>query len=405
MMEFSYRALDKKGELLTGAIDAPDRATAIVNLYGTGLTPLDVSGNGPTFAMRLNEPVTFFEQPSQRDIQAFLRDLGRLLAAGLSVDDGLKLLEKMQTRDMLARAIEKTRGKVRQGESLASSLSEYRKYFHVQVIAAVQAGELSGTLPEALDTLASSMDQALSFKERVRSALIYPMILMLMVGLTFFLVMTFVLPQFAPLFDGNEDKLPWATRFVMGMGDLFNSYWYVLAGFVSGAVVFLLGVSFNSERRGRFQAAVCRIPWVNGWLLTPDIVRFVRTLGVCVRSGVALDAAMGMAIDAVRLPHISEQLKEVRNMVRRGASLSQGLQSLAWMPRLVLQFSHVGEQSGRLGPMLDEAATIVAQNYETRLEKALELFSPLMTLVMGGVVALLVGSVLLGIMSINDVAF
>ena len=404
MVEFSYRVLDRDGEVQTGILDAPDLAAATSELYRAGFTPLDVSADGATFLMRLNQPVTFFEEPSARDIQIFLRDLGRLLRSGLSLDDALKLLHDMTEREMFKRAIERIREKVRQGESLATALALQKKYFDVQTTAAVQAGELSGTLSEALETVAASMHQALSFRERVRSALIYPSILMLMVAATFVLVMTFVLPQFAPLFNGNEDKLPWATRFVMSLGDLFVAQWYVLLAALLAALFWTLSVARSERARARFYKAACGVPLLKTWLLTPDIVRFVRTLGVCTRSGIALDKALAMAIDAVKMPHIAEALTSVRAEVRRGGHLSGAFLKVDWLPVLVLQFTRVGEQSGRLGQMLDEAAVIVAQDYETRLEKALEVLSPVLTLVMGGVVALLVGSVLLGIMSINDVA-
>lgn len=404
MPEFSYRVLDKKGEIQTGVLVARDVAAASAELYSAGYTALDISADGPTFAMRLNQPVTFFDRPSPRHIQSFIRDLGRLLGAGLSMDDTLRLLQNMQTSDMLARAIDVIRDKVRQGETLAASLSGYDQYFNVQVVAGIQAGELSGTLPEALNTIANSMDQALSFRERVRGALVYPCILMVMVAATFVLVMTFVLPQFAPLFTGNEDKLPWATNFVMGLGRLFAEQWYLIALFVTIFIVAAIHIVRDEKRWGHFLEQVCKIPGVKPWLLTPDMIRFVRTLGVCTKSGVPLDSALAMSVNAVKMQHVSEALVDVRKHVRRGGLLSDAFQRVDWIPALVLQFTRVGEQSGRLGNMLDEAATIVAQDYENRLEKALEILSPVLTLVMGGIVALLVGSVLLGIMSINDVA-
>lgn len=404
MPEFSYRVLDKEGEIQTGVLDAVDRAAATAELYRAGLTPVDVSADGPTFAMRLNEPVTFFDRPSDRDIQAFLRDLGRLLTAGLSIDDSLRLLQNRQSRDLLAKEIERVRDKVRRGESLAAALSTKKQYFNVQIIAAVQAGELSGTLAEALMTVSTSMDQALSFKERVRSALIYPAILTLMVFATFLLVITFVLPQFAPLFAGNEDRLPWATRFVMGLGDILIAQWYVVAAVFTAVLSFALHIAISKSRRGLFLVRLASLPGMKDWVVTPDLVRFVRTLGVCVQSGVSLDNALAMATDAVKLPTLSEELSAVRAQVRRGRHLSQAFAELSWFSPLVLQFTKVGEQSGRLGQMLSEAAGIVGQDYEHRLEKGLEVLSPVLTLVMGAMVALLVGSVLLGIMSINDVA-
>ncbi|MCJ9430041.1 type II secretion system F family protein [Kordiimonas marina] len=404
MPDFCYRVLDHDGEIQTGTVVAKDVAAASAELYRMGFTPLDISAEKPTFLMRLNEPIAFFSEPSQRDIQAFLRDLGRLLNAGLSMDESLKLLHGMQNKELFARAVELMREKVRQGESLASAMSGYKKYFNVQVVASVQAGEFSGTLANALESVAASMDVALSFKEQVRGALIYPAILMVMVCGTFTLVMTFVLPKFAPLFAGHEDKLPWVTRFVLSLSRLVNEHGYVLGGLLAFVALWLVAVLRDENAKAKLLKGLCNVPGIKSWLLTPDIIRFIRTLGVCTGSGVALDKALSMAADAVRMPHLTQELALVRGAVRRGSLLSQAFAKIEWIPPLVLQFVRVGEQSGRLGQMLEESANIAAQDYESKLEKALEVLSPLLTLLMGGIVSMLVGSVLLGIMSINDFA-
>jgi len=405
MPSYYYRVLDKEGEVQTGVMEASDVAGASAELYRRGTVPLEISLGKKTLAMRLNEPVTIFSRPGQREVFAFLRDLSRLLRAGLAIDDSFKLLFDMQEKELFLRVLEDMREKLRRGEGLASAMAEHKDVFPVQVVASVHAGELSGTLPETLESLASSMEKALSFKDRLRSAMIYPAILMMMVAGTFVLVMTFVLPQFAPLFEGNEDKLPAVTRFVMSMAGGFRDYLWLVMLVVAGLLGGGLWVKFDVKAKAAVLRRASKLPVLKDWLLTPDVIRFVRTLGVCSKSGIALDKAIAMAIESVNMPHIGEDLSQVRVMVRRGDLLSVALKSLGWFSPLALQFTRVGEQSGNLGHMLEEAAIIMVQDFEARLEKALEILSPVLTLVMGGIVALLLGSVLLGIMSINDVAF
>lgn len=405
MVQYSYRCMDSQGEVLVGDIEAFDRPAAVEELRRRGMIPLDLSSTGPTLAMRLNEPIDFLQRPSGRDVFAFLRDLSRLLNAGLSIDAAFKLLINMQKKDTFGRTLGEIREKLRQGESLAASMSQYNTLFPVQITAAIQAGENSGTLAEALEALATSMDKALSFQERLRSALIYPAILMVMVVATFFLVLTFVLPQFAPMFVGNEDKLPMATKIVMAIGDFFANYWaLVLLGLI-GLSLWVLAVRRDRRLKLKVFKNLCRISLLRRWLLEPDLIRFLRTLGVCNSSGIGLDRSIAMAIDAVGLPHLAEELAEVRSRIRRGDLLSKAFEGLDWFPALALQFTLVGEQSGRLGAMLGEAAGIMAQDYETRLERVLGIVSPAITLLMGAIVALLIGAILLGIMSVNDVAF
>lgn len=405
MTTFSYRCMDREGEVLVGTIDAVDRSVAVEELHKRGMVPLDLSSSGPTLLMRLNEPIDFLSRPSGRDVFAFMRDLSRLLTAGLSIDASFKLLVGMQKKEGFKRTLEDMRERLRRGESLAAAMTVHNQIFQVQVTAAVQAGESSGTLAASLATIATSMDKALSFQERLRGALIYPAILMVMVAGTFFLVLTFVLPQFAPMFEGNEDKLPMATRFVMAIGDWFADYWGLVLLALFGFFAWIMIVRRDKRIRAKVMLALCQVPLMKTWLVTPDVIRFVRTLGVCSESGLALDKAISMAIDAVKIPHVGEQLMKVRTEVRRGELLSTTLARIDWFPNLALQFVLVGEQSGKLGSMLGESAGILAQDYETRLEKGLGVLSPLITLVMGAVVALLIGAVLLGIMSVNDVAF
>jgi general secretion pathway protein F len=404
MTVFAYRSLDTKGDITSGEIEALDIGVACEELRRQGLTPIKVSENGPTFLMRLQEPVTFFSKPKKRDIQAFLRDVARLLTSGLSVDHALELVGESQTNTIFADTISCLRTDIRKGESLAASLGKYPELFPVEITASIQAAELSATLPDTLETLSSSMDRALSFKERLKSALIYPALLFVMVVLTVILVVTTVLPQFAPFFEGNEDKLPIVTKLMMGFHDFLvvngTSFVSLLVIAVFGAFVALQDIRIKTV----FVRILGRTPSIKNWVITPNLISFCRTLGVCYQSGIALDKAFIMALDTVRAEHLRTDLLDVKKAVRRGEALSKGLSRLDWFPNMVLQFVRVGEQSGRMGHMLEEVASLIEQDFETRTEKTLEIISPLLTLLMGGIVALLVASVLLGIMSINDVS-
>lgn len=404
MTSYSYRCMNHEGETLVGNLEALDRPAAIEELNKRGLIPLDLSSAGPTLAMRLNEPIDFLSRPNGRDVFAYLRDLSRLMKAGLSIDASLKLLIGMQKKEGFSRTLEEIREKLRRGESLAASMTGYKDVFPVQITAAIQAGENSGTLADSLESLAASMDKSLSFQERLRSALIYPAILMVMVVATFFLVLTFVLPQFAPMFVGNEDKLPAATRLVMAIGDFFSNYWGLVVFAIIAFAFWVLAVRKDVRLRSKVYRNLCQLSWLRRWLMEPDIIRFLRTLGVCSASGLALDKSIAMAIEAVNLPHLAEELTSVRTQIRRGDLLSNAFGKLDWFPAIAVQFTLVGEQSGRLGVMLGEAAGIMAQDFETRLERGLGILSPTITLLMGAMVALLIGAVLLGIMSVNDVA-
>jgi general secretion pathway protein F len=404
MTEFSHRSYDKNGVIQTGQIQAINRSQAIDSLHSMGLTPVEISSSGRTLSMLLNSEFTYFSRVDDRDICNLLRDLARLLKAGLSMDQALTLLSDMQNKQTVITLLSDMKEKIRRGETLANAMSASSKIFPLQITAAVHAGENSGQLPETLTTLSASLDKSLKFRDKLKGALLYPAFLMVMVTFTFILVMTFVIPQFAPLFAGNEEKLPLATQFVMSLANVFDHYFLELIILTVLMIALSVYILHQDNRRADIVEYLCRLPGVGFFLQTPDIVKFMRTLGVCSNSGMTIDRALLMSVETVNLKHLAKQYARARNEVRRGQSLSTCFSSMKFMPPLTVQFAVVGEQSGTLGDMMEDAAAIVAENYEARLEKLLDILSPLLTLVMGGIVALLVGSVLLGIMSINDVA-
>lgn len=402
--EYSYRALGEDGTVETGKVWAIDIANATAEVYAKGIRPVEISKGKPTWRMRLNEPVTFFEKPNNREIQRFLRDLARLLDSGLALDVALQLLLDMQGNKYFEKLIFEMKERVRQGAALHEVLAKYPDFFPVQICAAIQAGENAGELVETLHVLSSSLDKALTFKERLRAALIYPAILTLMVVATFVLVVGFVLPQFKPIFVGNEERLPGLTRGVMWLGDFLTAYGGVFSLFLISLIFLAVVFLKDPVRRVSWYRFWTQFRLFHPWMITPNLLRFIRTLGICSKSGLPLDKALALAIETVNLPHLSNDLAQLRNEIRRGSLLSTAFEARSWLPALVLQFSRVGEETGELGEMLVEAAGILSDEYEAKLEKALTVLSPVLTLVMGAIVALLVGSVLMGIMSVNNVA-
>ena len=405
MTVFIHRSVDRNGETHSGRLEAPDLAMATASLHAQGLTPVALSENRPNFWMWLTEPHSMFGRPTMRDVQAFLRDLSRLLRAGLALDAALHLQAGMTGKDEFRSVIEKARDDVRKGGGLASALGTYDALFTKDVVAAVHAGEMAGQLPSTLTTVSEALDKALTFRESLRSALIYPTILLVMVTLTVVMVTTFVMPQFAPLFEGNEDRLPALTRLMMGLSGFFTENGRYFLGSVALSGTVLLFVLRTPSYKNALTKRICALPVIGHWIQQPDVIRFTRTLGTCLDSGLTLDRALLLAVDAVRLDHLKDALARVRADVRNGRSLAVAINTVPSAPMLLKHFLGVGEQSGQLGPMLKEAAGLLEQDYEKRLQSALEVVSPALTILLGGIVVLLVGAVLLGIMSINDLAF
>jgi general secretion pathway protein F len=404
MPEFSYRAVDQMGETTTGQLEAVSLAVASASLHRQGLRAIDIVEGKPTLWMRLNDDFTFFDRANETDIASFFKDLAQLMNAGMAIDQALNLQADMLQSGRFQKHLEQICEKVRRGASLSTAMSEEDGLFPVYILAAVNASENTGTLAQTLSSIAANMERAIEFRGKLKSALIYPSILLLMVMGTVALVITFVVPQFGPLFEGKEDQLPALTQFTMGLGTYVSENWQLVATGLTVLCVLTFAAYQHEESRSSIIKTLCKIPVIGYFLQTPDFIRFSRTLGVSTKNGLALDKALTMAIEAVDQIHMSKDLVTVEQKIRSGQALSEAFSTVPWMPILLIQFTKVGEHSGQLGSMLEEASNIISSDFEQKLERSLEIISPLLTLIMGGVVALLVGSVLLGIMSISNVA-
>jgi general secretion pathway protein F len=402
--EYSYRAFDGTGEIKSGRLDAASFANASSTLHRQGLTAIDIHEGNPSLWMRLNEPFSIFTSIKDKDVCAFYRDLSRLLSAGMSIDDALDLLSDMHEKSDLYTHTVNIRERVRKGASLSSAMSDEEDIFPVHILASINASENSGTLPETLADAAANLERSLEFRSKLKSALIYPTILLMMVCATVAMVVLFVIPQFEPLFEGKEDRLPGLTQFVMSLGKFSADNWQIISTFVALALASLLLVFTHRDIRSRLLGQICKVSRFAYWIQTPDFMRFTRTLAVSLKNGVALDKALKMSVSAVTQAHIAKDLQIVTDDVRAGKALSVCFGRIVWMPTVLSHFTKVGEHSGRLGQMIEEASDILSREYEEKLERLLKIISPLLTLIMGALVAMLVGSVLLGIMSISDVA-
>lgn len=402
MPRFSHRSLDAAGKTVSGQISATSLMAATEQLVAEGLTPVNVTEGSADIWMKLNAPVAFWGRPGKRHVYEFTRDLARLTRSGLPLEPALALTAQTTENKIFSHIIADILKRIRKGESLAASLAAESDYFQPFYVAAVHAGEVAGQLPQALEHLEQMIGRQLEFSSRIRSALIYPSILLFMVSITLILVVTVVLPQFAPLFEGAEDKLPRITQFVMAFGSMARDYGLFL---VVGLLAIGVYVLNSPSMRQRLAALAIRSRLGQKLLVPLDVVRAFRTLGGAVDGGVQLDAALPMAAATARNSMIRTDLMSLVSEVRKGALLSTELQAKDWASPVLLQMVRVGEDTGSLGIMLQEASQLMEENYRTSLERFMGLLSPLLTLTMGVVVAVLIGAVLMGMMSVNDIAF
>jgi general secretion pathway protein F len=412
MAHFKYEAVDANGASHAGELESTNRSGALELLQRRGLTPLALNDAStlavaPSFLEQVRQlwPASDRTALSTKQLVSLTQSLAALLRAGLTIDRALSItagLEKHpQTRTVLAEL-----GKsVRAGRTFADALIESKLRLPPYYVGMVQAGEVGGSLAQTLSRLAELLRKQHEIRERIRSALIYPSLLGCVVLLTIVLLLTFVLPRFQTLFAESEAPLPWATRAVLAIGGFVSSFWWLLAILVAAGIAAVL--SALKTPRGR--------EWLDAWLLRSrltlglpaaiDTARLLRTLSTLLANGVQIGSAMRIARATLSNTRLRKGLDEAAQRIKAGQSTSAALNAVAVFPAHAIQLARVGEETGRLEELLLEAATILEGESNTALERLLTLLVPALTVGMGLMIAGLIGSVLVGLLSVNDLAF
>lgn len=412
MRAYSYRAVDRLGATQAGEIGASSRLVALESLSRQGLIPIEVSsGHEPRIekqARRLPRvglsSRTLSRRLSLRAILRLTESLAALLGAGLTVDRALQISVAVLESRAAQKTVRDLLEAVRSGTTLSGAFKASRHPLPPYYVSMVEAGEAGGSLPEALSRLAELMRRQLEVRERVLSALFYPAILAGVVTLTLIMLLTVVLPRFDAMFAEADAPIPRLTRLVLALGDFVSSYWWLIA-LTSGASL-LAAIAWLRSMRGRliFDRWALRTRLSAGLPAALNTARLLRTVSTLCRNGLPLPSALKVARGTLVNRCMFNALSEVTREVQAGEALSSSLARARVFPAIAVQLSKVGEETGQLDEMLQSAATVLEREAHNRLERILTLIVPAAIIFMGLIVAGLIGSVLIGLLSINDLA-
>jgi general secretion pathway protein F len=337
------------------------------------------------------------------DLLAITQQLSALLKAGLTIDRALATTLTLTSRPYARGALERVLHQIREGSTFAEAL-ERESGVPELYLSMIRSGEVSGALPDVMLRLEELLQRTQQVKSRIQSALIYPAILLLMIAVTFTVVVFVVLPRFESLFAEAGTQLPLPTRLVLALGHGMSHFGlYLLAACICVGVAL-----FNALQRPQVRLAIHRHfltgRWTLGLVGKLETARFLRTLATLLANGVSLPSGIRVARGTMHNQALRAAADELHRRLREGESLAERLSQAKLFPQIAIQLARVGEETGRLEPMLYEAADILDRDAQRTLERLLVLLVPLVTIVMGLLVAGLVASVLVGILSLNDLA-
>lgn len=404
MSMFRYRAMTSSGTVIRGTLEAASEAALIQQLRNEGHYPLSTS---PTvtgsWLTHLTTALSPKRRVSPRVLTMVTQELASLLQAGLELDHALGVIENLSETGSLREPFRTVRARVRDGASLSEALSEqeaFPKFF----VSMVRAGEHGAGLDITLSRLADYLTRSQAVRETITSALIYPTILMISAGLSIVVILTVVLPEFKPLFAEAGKTLPWPTRIVMGIGDFFQAFWWLLAGAALGGAAWFRAALKRPAFRRRCDGLLLRLPGLGPLLAAINIERFARTLGTLLVNGVALPAALNLAKDSMANTVLADAVRDTAVSLREGEGLARRLAQLAAFPPVILDLIRIGEETGKLGEMLLRQADLDEQRIRHRVDRMLALLVPGLTILLGLIVGGLVASLLVAILGVNDLA-
>jgi len=401
---YSYQALDGKGRRKKGHVDAHSSSLAWQKLRERELYPTEVKeaaaeqqgeSRGPSLAL--------FSRVGHTEVTSATRHLATLLGAGLPLMSALGILVDQTSHPAFRQLLAQVREDVREGKSLSAALVPHIRVFTPLYLYMVQAAEAAGTLPSIMERLANFREHQQAVRSKVKSALAYPLLMLLAGSAILFFLVVFVIPSITGIFQEMNQTLPAVTLLLIGISEVVSHYWWLM-GLGGAGAFFLLRHTLQATPGGqRLRDRIkLRAPLLGPLVRKMAIARFSRTLGTLLQSGVPMLTALEIAQKVVNNTVLTDAIKYAALEVTHGESLSRPLARGGIFPPMATEMLALGEHSGNLEPMLFRIADAYEQEAENKIMLATALVEPLMILFMGLVVGFVVVAILLPLFEMNQ---
>ncbi len=401
MPTFRFDAYHPDGSPRSGTLEAESERHALGRLKEMGLLPRRVCEEGADGAA---SPTLQFRRPvSTADLALFTRRLATLTASSVPLFEAVGLLhEQERSPSGLKRALGRVRDRIAEGASLSRAFAAEPKVFGESYVSMVAAGEAGGALDAVLERLADFLEEQEEIRGRVLSALVYPLLMLLVGGGVMTFLLTVVIPRIVVVFEDSRAALPLLTVALIGVSRLLRDWWWIPAGLaVASAPLYRRAMCRDSLRLKR-DALLLRLPLAGGMLQQLVLSRFSRVLGLLLASGVPIIRALEITSEALVNRVYRAFLKELMEDVAQGGALSAGLRKSPLFPPLLVHLVGVGEKSGTLETMLLRAGVAYEREFSARLTRLMALLEPFLVLAMGLAVGVVVMAVLIPIFEMNQ---
>ncbi|NLI80575.1 MAG: type II secretion system F family protein [Deltaproteobacteria bacterium] len=395
MAYFQYQARDAQGETHRGIMEAMSEIEAAKKLKSSRLFPIAIK------PVKRKRP----RRVPEEHIIRFFFDLSDLFFAGLPVDRALALISANQNHKIFQRVLQDLLEEVQGGSDLSSAIGKYRDVFGDLSDHMIRAGEASGTLAPILRRLAQYLEQRRTFKQTLISSMIYPLILLSVSGISMIILLIYVIPKFAKIFEDLHQEVPFVTQVLLNIGVFLKEYGWI--------VPILLGLFYWGGRilyqqpkvRGRIDRLLLRLPLTSYLVLHSELTRFCRTLGTMLESGVPLLKALSLGEEVLMNTALREALTPLHREIKIGHSMSNFFRSSGVFPGRMGTMLRIAEEQGNLGEGLIGLGDFFEKEVQRTLQRLLSLMEPFVIILTALVIGIMVISMFSAIFGINEIQF
>jgi len=402
-MTYTYKARNRQGELISGSLEAEDERAVAANLDNLGYSVIEIAPKGGELGLSASGVFDRFQRIQKQEVIIFTRQLATLIRSGMALSPSLGTVCKQTVNKKFRVILEDVCQSVQQGASFSETLSRYPAIFPELFVSMVEVGETGGMLDKVLDRLATLGTQELDISSRITSALIYPIVLVVVAFLIVNFLMIGVLPKFVMVFRASQATLPIPTQIVLSLSWMLRKLWFPILFCIGLASLYFRNYIRKPEGKYKFHSWMLKLPIFGKLYNKIQISRFARTLSTLTSSGITLLHGLSVVEKTVTNAVIRREIVNIRTAISEGRPLVEPFKASGFFSPMVVQMISTGEKSGKLDEVLEEISGFYEPEIEYTIKNLTALLEPFMLLTMGVMVAFIALSVLLPIFNLIKV--
>ena len=385
MPNFKYSVRDKYGRPLSGIMTAEDKDAVALYLKNSGFVPISIEGSKETFAAS-KDFLARFMRVKPEDLVMFTRQLVTLQSAGLPILMSLGAIREQTESKLLKEALAKIVTDIEGGSNFSDALSRHPNIFDELYVNMVKAGEASGALDSVLERLASLGEYQMQINSKIRSATMYPLIVVITLAAAFVVVVTFVLPKFADVFERFDVALPLPTKILLGINYTMRRWWHLIIAALGGAIFLFKKYIDTKQGRILWDTFKLNMPPFGILFLKITMSRFARISSSLIKSGIPLLQVLEMSSKATGNVVVSKSLETIRKSVNEGKPMHEAMKADKLFPPIVTQMVAIGESTGRLEDLLERISLYYDEQVDGSLKNLTTAIEPILIFCLGGMV-------------------